>query len=59
MARGPDEGGRGGYVSLVVWVGGWEAGYDVRRRWACLTVVAGGSYAGGKGGGGVPFVLSS
>lgn len=52
-------GGGGGYVSLVVWVGGWEAGYDVRRRWACLTVVAGVSYAGEKGGGGVPFVLSS
>lgn len=31
--------------------GGWEAGYDVRRRWACLTVVAGVSYAWEKGGG--------
>lgn len=51
----------GGGVMSVRWCGsgGWEAGYDVRRRWACLTVVAGVSYAGEKGGGGVPFVLSS
>lgn len=50
MARGPDGGGG---VMSVWWCGsgGWEAGYDVRRRWACLTVVAGVSYAGEKGGG--------